>query len=133
MTQQADWIKEREAIRERAAEIQRSAALGDEGSGDLAKEDRIWLLAELRRLLAKSEEDERAMKQSAKEAGEFAEKCYVEESRLQTELALREQRISELETAVHATLDENGHLADGEICTLINLKRVDRRPSKQRG
>ena len=33
-------------------------------------------------------------------------------------------RIEELETAIRETLDENGHLADGENCTLIKLKKV---------
>jgi len=29
-----------------------------------------------------------------------------------------------LRTAIQQTLDENGHLADGEICTLILLKQA---------
>jgi len=38
----------------------------------------------------------------------------------------REQkaRIAELEAAIVKTLNENGHLADGENCTLIDLKRA---------
>jgi hypothetical protein len=33
-------------------------------------------------------------------------------------------RIKELEAAIIKTLNENGHLADGEDCTLIDLKRA---------
>jgi hypothetical protein len=33
-------------------------------------------------------------------------------------------RIVLLESAIRQTLEENGHLADGENCTLINLKRA---------
>lgn len=33
-------------------------------------------------------------------------------------------RIEALESAITKTLDENGHLADGENCTLIDLKRA---------
>lgn len=33
-------------------------------------------------------------------------------------------RINELEKTILETLDENGHLADGDVCTLIKLKRV---------
>jgi len=33
-------------------------------------------------------------------------------------------RIIELETAIVKTLNENRHLADGEDCTLIDLKRA---------
>ncbi len=36
--------------------------------------------------------------------------------------AIRE--IKKLRAAITETLDKNGHLADGEICTLIKLKRV---------
>lgn len=32
--------------------------------------------------------------------------------------------ISTLETAIRETLEENGHLADGENCTLIKLKKA---------
>ena len=35
-----------------------------------------------------------------------------------------EQRIAELEAAIVKTLNENGHLADGDNCTLIDLKRA---------
>lgn len=33
-------------------------------------------------------------------------------------------RITELEAAIITCLNENGHLADGDSCTLIDLKRV---------
>lgn len=33
-------------------------------------------------------------------------------------------RIVELEAAITKTLNENGHLADGDNCTLADLKRV---------
>lgn len=33
-------------------------------------------------------------------------------------------RIVELEKAILEVLDENGDLADGDVCTLIKLKRV---------
>ena len=32
--------------------------------------------------------------------------------------------VSRLRAAIQQTLDENGHLADGEVCTLIVLKRA---------
>ncbi len=35
-------------------------------------------------------------------------------------------KIDELQSAIEKTLSENGHLADGEVCTLIDLKRVMR-------
>ena len=34
------------------------------------------------------------------------------------------QEISRLRNAILKTLDDNGHLADGDNCTLIDLKRV---------
>lgn len=34
-----------------------------------------------------------------------------------------------LRTAIQQTLDENGHLADGENCTLIVLKRALKTPN----
>lgn len=33
-------------------------------------------------------------------------------------------RIKELEESIRKCLEENAHLADGEVCTLIDLKRV---------
>lgn len=35
-----------------------------------------------------------------------------------------ESRKNELESAIIKTLNENGHLADGDVCTLIDLKRA---------
>jgi hypothetical protein len=34
------------------------------------------------------------------------------------------QRVAALESAIIKTLNENGHLADGDVCTLIDLKRA---------
>lgn len=48
-----------------------------------------------------------------------------------------ETESSRLRQAIESILDENRHLADGENCTLINLKRAltpnvpDERPGKQ--
>ena len=39
-----------------------------------------------------------------------------------TKIAL--DRITELEAAIVACLNQNGHLADGENCSLIDLKRA---------
>lgn len=33
-------------------------------------------------------------------------------------------RLQELDKAIRETLEENLHLADGEVCTLIKLKRA---------
>jgi len=40
------------------------------------------------------------------------------------ELAYTRYRLAKLEAAIKSTLDENGHLADGDNCTLIALKRA---------
>ena len=45
-----------------------------------------------------------------------------EASDLPEQLAAANTRIEELLRAIHKTLDENGHLADGDNCTLIDLK-----------
>ena len=43
----------------------------------------------------------------------------------QYEMLLEQVRtIDKLHSAIIKTLDENGHLADGENCTLIHLKRA---------
>lgn len=47
----------------------------------------------------------------------------VKKFNVSSALAL-EKRIQDLETAIRETLDENKHLADGEICTLAKLKSV---------
>lgn len=39
-------------------------------------------------------------------------------------LDTQSKRIAELESAITKTLNENGHLADGDNCTLVDLKRV---------
>lgn len=44
---------------------------------------------------------------------------------LHSKRALEEhKRVLELEAAIRNTLDENRHLADGEDCTLYNLKKA---------
>jgi predicted nucleic acid-binding Zn-ribbon protein len=40
------------------------------------------------------------------------------------ELQEAKERIKHLENAIRKTLDENRHLADGENCTLIELKKA---------
>ena len=37
---------------------------------------------------------------------------------------IKNTEIDRLRTAIQTTLDENGHLADGEDCALIELKRA---------
>lgn len=37
---------------------------------------------------------------------------------------LKDKEIDMLRAAIRKTLDENGHLADGDNCTLIDLKRA---------
>ena len=39
-------------------------------------------------------------------------------------LAEANSEIDRLRAAIQQTLDENGHLADGDVCTLIVLKRA---------
>lgn len=34
------------------------------------------------------------------------------------------ERVRQLEAAITATLDENAHLADGDNCTLLTLKKA---------
>jgi hypothetical protein len=34
------------------------------------------------------------------------------------------KEVIRLRTVINKTLDDNGHLADGEVCTLIDLKRA---------
>ena len=40
------------------------------------------------------------------------------------ELQEAKERIKQLENAIRKTLDENRHLADGEDCTLRDLKKA---------
>lgn len=42
----------------------------------------------------------------------------------EVELLLKDFRIKELEDAIRKCLKDNAHLADGDVCTLIDLKRV---------
>jgi hypothetical protein len=48
----------------------------------------------------------------------------LQEAHAALESQWREQRaeIAKLKAAILQTLDENGHLADGDDCTLIHLK-----------
>lgn len=39
---------------------------------------------------------------------------------------VKRRRIAELETAIRETLEQNAHLADGDNCTLKELKRAMR-------
>lgn len=43
---------------------------------------------------------------------------------LRAELQQANERVRELEAAITKTVTENGHLADGDDCTLTDLKRV---------
>ena len=43
------------------------------------------------------------------------------------------EEICRLRAAIHQTLDENGHLADGDACTLATLKMALKAPNVQRG
>lgn len=36
----------------------------------------------------------------------------------------QDSRIKQLESAISEVLNDNAHLADGDVCTLIKLKRV---------
>lgn len=47
--------------------------------------------------------------------------------RLTQQLAAANGRVEMLSEAIQQTLDENRHLADGDICTLILLKRAIRK------
>ena len=40
------------------------------------------------------------------------------------ELEEAKERIAHLETAIRKTIDDNRHLADGDNCTLIDLKKA---------
>jgi hypothetical protein len=40
------------------------------------------------------------------------------------ELEEAKERIKHLESAIRKTLDDNRHLADGDNCTLIDLKKA---------
>lgn len=46
-------------------------------------------------------------------------------------LRRRDVEILKLRNAIQKTLDENGHLADGENCTLILLKRALEAPNAE--
>lgn len=65
-----------------------------------------WLAAEVERLRG-------CLKKANEQAEHFEREWY-----------LRGDEIEKLRTAINQTLDENGHLADGDVCTLILLKRA---------
>jgi len=44
------------------------------------------------------------------------------ETKLLAQLSERERSLGKLAEAIRLTLDENGHLADGDVCTLKRLK-----------
>ena len=46
--------------------------------------------------------------------------CYEAAERIDDQ----DRRIKQLESAISETLNDNAHLADGDVCTLIKLKRV---------
>lgn len=46
------------------------------------------------------------------------------QSRTNRELNALSAKINRLQNAMHLTINENPHLADGEDCTLIHLKRA---------
>lgn len=44
------------------------------------------------------------------------------------ELEEAKERINHLEAAIRKTIDDNQHLADGDNCTLIDLKKALEQP-----
>ena len=55
---------------------------------------------------------------------EGAPKKTVDEAELAWNYRAADAEIERLRAAIKETLDKNGHLADGENCTLIDLKRA---------
>lgn len=51
-------------------------------------------------------------------------RLYAEKRTLTQQLAAANGRVEMLSDAIQQTLDENRHLADGDTCTLILLKRA---------
>lgn len=49
---------------------------------------------------------------------EYIEGCAITDARM------HEERVKQLEAAIERTLNENSYLTDGDVCTLIDLKRV---------
>jgi len=55
---------------------------------------------------------------------EVLKKANEQSEHYEREWHLRGNEIERLRGAIHKTLDENGHLADGDNCTLIHLVRM---------
>lgn len=64
----------------------------------------------------------RAWQAAAARAQAHAARC--NENNMRKQLAEIKKERDRLRAAIQQTLDENGHLADGENCTLIVLKRA---------
>jgi len=104
-------------LRQQLEKWQRQAADADEGSAvdmDVAKrllKHGIEALDEIGR-----------MREVLKKANEQSE-------HYEREWYLRVDEIERLRGTIQKTLDENGHLADGDNCTLIHLVRVMETPN----
>ena len=61
----------------------------------------------------------------------YQRECEVEHE-LRTEVERLRAEVERLRAGIAACLDTNGHLADGEDCTLIGLKRCLRDPAATR-
>ena len=48
--------------------------------------------------------------------------CFERENRMRNATCEANARVNQLESAITKTLNENAHLADGDDCTLIDLK-----------
>ena len=68
-----------------------------------------------------AEERIKALEEAAKVAAEQIKTMAEIHSRRSLE---ERQRVLELEAAIRKTLDENRHLADGDDCTLRDLKKA---------
>lgn len=55
---------------------------------------------------------------------ECLKKANEQTEHFEREWYLRGDEIERLRAAIKQTLDENGHLSDGDVCTLIVLKRA---------
>ena len=58
--------------------------------------------------------------------------CLVRDAILHDRAEKAEREVGRLRAGIAACLDTNGHLADGEDCTLIGLKRCKRDPAATR-
>jgi len=71
----------------------------------------------------------RRYKRASTRSGPGEPLCFV--SVASYALRRRDAEIAMLRLAIQKTLDENGHLADGDNCTLIRLKRALETPNTQ--